>query len=91
MKSLTRSTTHLGSTRCTSTYSATGTRGFYKLSEESIATVREDLTQDYQALADHHTEEIVQLLEDFGESQDDASLELHDIEAEQKRAEEAKK
>ena len=26
-------------------------KGFYKLNEESIAIVREDLTQDYQALA----------------------------------------
>ena len=38
---------------------------FYKLDEESIATVWEDLAKDYQALADHHSEEIVQLLEDL--------------------------
>ena len=32
-------------------------KGFYKLSEDNIAMVQEDLTQDYQALADHHIEE----------------------------------
>ena len=43
-------------------------KGFYKLNEESIASVREDLTANYQALADHHSEEIVQLLEDLSVS-----------------------
>ena len=46
-------------------------KGFYKLSEDSIATVREDLTHDYQALADRHTEEITQLFEEFGDSQEE--------------------
>ena len=41
-------------------------KSFYKLDEGSIATVLEHLTSDYQALADHHSEEIVQLLEEFG-------------------------
>ena len=44
-------------------------KGFYKLDEESIATVREDLVKDYQALIHHHAEEIVQLLDNFGMSQ----------------------
>ena len=33
-------------------------RGFYKLNEESIAVVREDLAQDYRTLADQHSEEL---------------------------------
>ena len=33
-------------------------RGFYKLNEESIAAVREDLAQDYQTLVDQHSEEL---------------------------------
>ena len=41
------------------------------MSKESIATVREDLMHDYQALADRHAKEMAQLLEDFGESQED--------------------
>ena len=36
---------------------------------KSIATVREDLTNDYQAFVDHHPEEIVQPLEEFGVAQ----------------------
>ena len=46
------------------------------LNEESIATIREILMQDYQALADRHSEEIAQLLEEFGDSQIDTSLQL---------------
>ena len=46
-------------------------RGFYKLNEESIVAVREDLAQDYRTLADQHSEELAQLLDDFGESQED--------------------
>ena len=48
-------------------------KGFYKLNEESIAPVREDLVADYQALDDHQSEEVVQLLEDYGA----AELENH--------------
>ena len=43
-------------------------KGFYKPNEESIAMVLEDLAKDYQTLIDHHFEEIVHLLENFGES-----------------------
>ena len=39
---------------------------FFKLNDESIATVREDLATDYQALADQHLEEVVQILEEYG-------------------------
>ena len=53
-------------------------KDFYKLSEDNIATVREDLTKDYHSLADRrHTEERVQLSEDLGESQDETSRKLH--------------
>ena len=34
-------------------------KGFYKQNEESIPSVREDLMADYQAIADHHSKEIV--------------------------------
>ena len=41
-------------------------QGFFKLSNESIAAVREDLATDYQALADRHSEEVAQILEEYG-------------------------
>ena len=46
-------------------------RGFYKLSEETVATVREDLAKDYRELSERHSEEIAQILEDFGEGQEE--------------------
>ena len=39
-------------------------KGFFKLNNDSIAAVREDLAVDYQALADSHLEEVVQILEE---------------------------
>ena len=39
-------------------------RGFYKLNDKSMATVLEDLAQDYRSLADQHSEELAQLLDD---------------------------
>ena len=41
-------------------------QGFFKLNNDSIAAVREDLAADYQALVDHHSEEVVQILEEYG-------------------------
>ena len=41
-------------------------KGFFKLNEDSIATVCENLAADYKALADHHSEDIVQIMEDYG-------------------------
>ena len=35
------------------------------------ATVREDLAKDYLELAEQHSEELAQLLDDFGESQEE--------------------
>ena len=34
-------------------------KGFFKVNNESIAEVREDLVADYQALVDRHSEEVV--------------------------------
>ena len=39
-------------------------QGFFKLSNESITAIREDLATDYQALADQHLEEVAQILEE---------------------------
>ena len=53
-------------------------KGFFKLNDDSIATVREDLAKDYQALADQHLEEVTQILEEYGA----AEVELgHQIQA----------
>ena len=46
-------------------------RGFYKLSDETVAAIRKDLTKDYRKLAEQHSEELAQLLDDFGESQEE--------------------
>ena len=43
-------------------------RGFYKLIDETVVAVREDLAKDYRELAEQHSEELAQLLDDFGES-----------------------
>ena len=59
---------------------------FYKINKESIAIVREDLVKDYQALVDHHSEEILQLLEEFSESHIDIVHDLQAYETEHKRA-----
>ena len=40
-------------------------KGFHKLNEESVASVRENLTADYQVVADHHSKKIMQLLEEL--------------------------
>ena len=52
--------------------------------------MREDLTQDYQTVADRHTEEMAQLLEDFSESQEEVFRQLCDIGSEHQRMEEMK-
>ena len=58
--------------------------GFYKLNEESIATVREDLAADYQTLADHHSKEVVQLFEEYGATVLEIACHLHQYEAERR-------
>ena len=52
-------------------------KGFYKLNDESIAAVREDLAADYQALANHHSEEVIQLLEEYGTTDLEIAHHLH--------------
>ena len=42
-------------------------RGFYKMDENSIQTLREDLTEEYHNLAKSHTAAIEQLLEEFND------------------------
>ena len=44
-------------------------RGFYKMDENNIQLLREDLTKDFHALAKSHTAAIEQLLEDFNDDQ----------------------
>ena len=51
-------------------------RGFYKLSEETVATVREDLAKDYSELAERHSEELTLILEEFGEGQEELLSQL---------------
>ena len=43
-------------------------RGLYKLNNETVATMREDLAKDYRELAEQQSEELAQLLDNFGES-----------------------
>ena len=47
----------------------------------------EDLAKNYEALAKRHSEEIVQILEEFGDNQIETSLDLQSYEAECKRVE----
>ena len=44
-------------------------RGFYKMDENSIQLLREDLTEEFHALAKSHTAAIEQLLEEFYDDQ----------------------
>ena len=44
-------------------------RGFYKMDENNIQTLREDLTEEYHTLAKSHTAAIEQLLEEFNDDQ----------------------
>ena len=66
-------------------------KGFHKLNEESIATVREDLALDYQALADQHCEELTQLTEEFREFQEEIFRPLMEISNKNQRVEELKR
>ena len=61
-------------------------RGFYKLSEETVAVVREDLAKDYHELEEQHSEELVQLLEDFSEGQEELLDHLLEVRGRQQHA-----
>ena len=54
---------------------------FFKLNNESIAAVREDLAPDYQVLADRHSEEVVKLLEEYGMAELEIARQLQENEA----------
>ena len=56
-------------------------KGFFKLNNESIVVVREDLAADYQALADRHSEEVVQILEEYGTAELEIARQLQENEA----------
>ena len=58
-------------------------RGFFKMDEASIQTLRADLTEDYQSLVKSHTAAIEQLLEDFNDDQMVFRLEAEALEHEQ--------
>ena len=62
-------------------------RGFYKLSDETVSTVHEDLAKDYRELAEQHSEELAQLLDDFEESQEELLAHLMEIRGVQQHAE----
>ena len=40
-------------------------KGFFKLNNECIVAVCEDLAANYHALADQHSEEVAQILEEY--------------------------
>ena len=44
-------------------------KGFYKMDDNNIQMIREDLTEDFHALADAHTKAIGTLLEEFNDDQ----------------------
>ena len=57
-------------------------KGFFKLNNKSIAAVREDLAVDYQALADRHSDEMAQILEEYGAPELEITHQLQKNEAE---------
>ena len=56
-------------------------KGFFKLNDDSIATVREDLAIDYQALPDQHLEEVTQILEEYGAAEEELGHQIQATEA----------
>ena len=56
-------------------------KGFFKLNDRSIASVREDLAANYKALADQHAEEVMQILE-YGAAELEIARKLLEKEAE---------
>ena len=56
-------------------------KGFFKLNNESIAVVNEDLTADNQTLTDQHSEEVVQILEEYGTTELEIARQLQENEA----------
>ena len=56
-------------------------KGFFKLNNKSIAAAREDLATDYKALANRHSEEVVQILEEYGAAYLEIGSQLQQYEA----------
>ena len=63
-------------------------KGFYKLDEESVTTIQEDLTNDYCSLDQLQSMEITKLLEEFGEDQLQLVVELEAYETKRIRTKE---
>ena len=57
-------------------------KGFYKLDEESITTIHEELTNDYYSLAQFHSMEIQRLLDKLEDDQLQFALDLEAYEKE---------
>ena len=55
-------------------------KGFFKLNNDSIAAVCEDLAAHYQALADRHFEEVLQILEEYGATDLEIACQLQQYE-----------
>ena len=56
-------------------------KGFFKLNNQSIVVVCEELASDYQSLADCHLEEVVQILEEYGAAELEIACQLQESEA----------
>ena len=56
-------------------------KGFFKLNNESISVVCDDLVADYQARSDQHSEEVAQILEKYGIAELEIARQFHENEA----------
>ena len=61
--------------------------GFYKMDEESIVNIREELSEDFYALAEEHLKEIRGLVERLDDGQLETQLELEGYEKDRLRQE----
>ena len=59
--------------------------GFFKMSEEAIMVVQDDLAHDLNELAGSHREEITQLMEEFDAHDIDTSLKLDSYERDRRQ------
>ena len=60
-------------------------QGFFKMTEEDISTVQEDLAQDLYEQASSHREEITRLMEEFDAHDIDTSVKLDKYERNQQQ------
>ena len=54
---------------------------FFKLNSDSIATIREDLAADYQAIAVRHSKEVVRILEEYAAADLEIARQVQQYEA----------